>query len=29
MHIALHPNQRSGYVDGPEAGVTELQAFTY
>ena len=29
MHIALHPSQRSGYVDGPDAGVTELQAFTY
>lgn len=29
MHIALHPSQRSGYVDGPNAGVTEIQAFTY
>jgi hypothetical protein len=29
MHIALHPSQRSGYVDGPDAGVTELQSFTY
>ena len=29
MHIALHPSQRFGYVDGPDAGVTELQAFTY
>ena len=28
-HIALHPADRSGYVDGPDAGVTELQAFTY
>jgi hypothetical protein len=29
MHIALHPSQRSGYLDGPDVGVTELQAFTY
>jgi hypothetical protein len=29
MHIALHPSQRSGYVDGPDAGVTEIQFFTY
>jgi len=29
MHIALHPSLRSGYVDGPDAGVTELQSFTY
>ncbi len=28
-HIALNPNTRSGYVDGPDAGVTELQSFTY
>ncbi|HUI84857.1 MAG TPA: hypothetical protein VL240_11565 [Candidatus Binatia bacterium] len=28
-HIALHPSLRSGYVDGPDQGVTELQAFTY
>jgi len=28
-HIALHPSLRSGYVDGPDSGVTELQAFTY
>jgi len=28
-HIALHPSLRSGYVDGPDTGVTELQAFTY
>jgi len=28
-HIALHPSLRSGYVDGPDPGVTELQAFTY
>lgn len=29
MHIALHPKLRSGYVDGPNAGVTEIQSFTY
>jgi hypothetical protein len=29
VHIALHPSQRSGYVDGPDAGVTEIQSFTY
>lgn len=28
-HIALHPGNRSGYVDGPDAGVTQLQSFTY
>lgn len=28
MHIALHPSLRSGYVDGPDAGVTEIQSFT-
>ena len=28
-YIALHPSQRSGYVDGPDSGVTELQSFTY
>ena len=28
-HIALHPSQRSGYIDGPDTGVTELQNFTY
>ena len=28
-HIALHPSLRSGYIDGPDPGVTELQAFTY
>ena len=28
-HIALHPSQRSGYVDGPDSGVTEIQSFTY
>jgi len=29
VHIALHPSLRSGYVDGPDAGVTEIQNFTY
>jgi hypothetical protein len=29
VHIALHPSLRSGYVDGPDSGVTELQGFTY
>lgn len=28
-HIALHPNTRSGYVDGPDPNVTEIQHFTY
>ena len=28
-HIALHPSLRSGYVDGPNSGVTEIQGFTY
>jgi hypothetical protein len=28
-HVALNPANRTGYVDGPDAGVTELQAFTY
>lgn len=28
-HIALNPSTRSGYVDGPSAGVTEVQSFTY
>jgi hypothetical protein len=29
MHIALNPSQRSGFVDGPDAGVAEIQSFTY
>ena len=29
MHIALHPKLRSGYVDGPDATVNEIQSFTY
>lgn len=28
-YVALHPSQRSGFVDGPDSGVTELQSFTY
>jgi len=28
-HIALKPSQRSGFVDGPDPGVTEIQSFTY
>jgi hypothetical protein len=28
-HIALNPANRSGYVDGPDAGVTEIQSFSY
>lgn len=28
-YIALHPSLRSGFVDGPDSGVTELQSFTY
>jgi hypothetical protein len=28
-HIALHPSLRSGYIDGPNSGVSEIQAFTY
>lgn len=29
MHIAIKPSTRSGFVDGPNAGVTEIQSFTY
>ena len=28
-HIALHPADRTGYIDGPDPGVTQLQSFTY
>jgi hypothetical protein len=28
-HIAINPNNRSGYVDGPDSGVTQIQSFTY
>jgi hypothetical protein len=28
-HIALNPSLRSGYIDGPDSGVTEIQNFTY
>lgn len=29
MHIALNPNRRVGFVDGPDQGVTEIQSFNY
>jgi hypothetical protein len=29
MHIGLHPGTRTGFVDGPNAGVSEIQSFTY
>jgi hypothetical protein len=29
VHIALKPSNRTGFVDGPSAGVTEIQSFTY
>ena len=28
-HIAINPNNRTGYVDGPSTNVNELQAFRY
>lgn len=28
-HIALKPSNRTGFIDGPSAGVTQLQSFTY
>jgi hypothetical protein len=28
-HIAIKPSNRSGFVDGPSAGVTDIQSFTY
>lgn len=28
-HIAINPTNRTGYVDGPDPGVTQLQSFTY
>jgi len=28
-HVALNPSNRSGYVDGPSSGVTDIQSFTY
>jgi hypothetical protein len=28
-HIALNPSNRTGFVDGPSSGVTEIQSFTY
>ncbi len=29
MHIALNPTRRTGFVDGPDQGVTEIQGFVY
>ena len=28
-HIALNPSTRTGFVDGPNAGVTDIESFTY
>jgi hypothetical protein len=28
-HIALNPAMRSGFIDGPDSGVTDIQSFTY
>ena len=28
-HIAINPTNRSGFVDGPDQGVTSIQSFTY
>lgn len=28
-HIALNPSNRTGYIDGPDPGVTQVQSFTY
>jgi hypothetical protein len=28
-HIALHPGTRSGFIDGPDTNVTNIQSFTY
>jgi WD40 repeat protein len=29
VHIALNPRKRSGFVDGPDSGVTDIQSFRY
>src|SRR5262249_8832141 len=29
MHIALNPSRRSGFVDGPDPGVKDIQSFSY
>ena len=29
IHIALHPSERAGFVDGPSANVNQIQGFTY
>jgi hypothetical protein len=28
-HIALNPGNRSGFIDGPDSGVNEIESFTY
>ena len=28
-HIAINPNRRTGFIDGPDEGVTQLQGFSY
>ncbi|HTZ83302.1 MAG TPA: hypothetical protein VMB66_08940 [Candidatus Acidoferrales bacterium] len=28
-HIAINPSKRTGFIDGPSAGVNEIQGFTY
>jgi len=28
-HIALNPTNRTGYIDGPDLGVSQIQQFTY
>ena len=28
-HIALNPSNRTGYVDGPDPSVRQIQSFTY
>lgn len=28
-HIALNPSTRTGFIDGPSAGVTDIEGFTY
>jgi hypothetical protein len=28
-HIALNPTTRTGFIDGPSAGVTDIESFTY
>ena len=28
-HIAINPSARTGFIDGPDTGVTEIQGFSY